>query len=175
MSDKTLLQKIKGKWKETVFAVILFIVAFLAGSYSDEARGQDLSATVGVGHSVINSHLKVGIVGLKYDRWELNARLMEAGDTKNSYQKQMETYSVSYITEPNIDFKGIQPYMRLGASYNTGSELVGNTNFMLGIGVDFHEIWALEFTHDSSAGIHQTNTGVDAVFLKYQAPIDFGG
>jgi hypothetical protein len=174
MSDKTLLQKIKGKWKETALAVLAFIIIFLAASYSDDTRSQDLSATIGVGHSVINSDLKVGIIGLKYDRWELNARLMEAGETKNGYQEQMETFSASYITEPDISFKGIQPYMRLGASYNTGSELVGNTNFMLGVGVDFHDIWALEFVHDSSAGIHSTNSGVDSVFLKYNAPINFG-
>jgi hypothetical protein len=153
-------------FNRTALGVLTFIILLILAGYS--AKSDADSFNIGVGKSVINSHLKVGMVGYQINNWEFNARLMEAGPTKNGYQNQMETYSVSYITKPQWGVYGVGPYMRLGVSKNSGSSLVGDTNFMLGVGVDFNEVWRVEYVHDSSAGIAPTNTGVDAVVISYQ-------
>jgi hypothetical protein len=84
-----------------------------------------------------------------------------------SHQKQLVLYSVSYITEPGWGYKGVEPYLRLGVSHNTGSKLVGANNFRLGIGVNFNKVFRLEYVHHSSAGIYKNNTGIDYVMLNY--------
>ena len=155
------------KISKTAIAVVTFVLVLVIAGYSAKANS-DQSFNIGVGQSVINSHLKVGMVGYQINNWEFNARLMEEGFTKNGYQDQMETYSVSYLTKPNWGFYGVDSYFRLGVSKNSGSELVGDTNFMLGIGADFHDVWRIEYVHDSSAGIHNPNSGVDAVIVSYQ-------
>lgn len=155
------------KINKTALGVLAFIIILILAGYSAKSSADD-SFNIGVGKSVINSDLKVAMLGYQTNNWEFNARLMEAGDTKNRYQEQMETYSVSYLTKPDWGYKGVDPYFRLGVSKNGGSELVGDTNFMLGIGVDFHDVWRVEYVHDSSSGIHPVNTGVDAVFISYQ-------
>ena len=120
--------------------------------------------------TLVNSHLKVGEIGYEYNDWEVSASLIEAGDTKRGYNDQVEVYSLSYLTKPNWGYKGVDPFFRLGVSYNHDSNLVGNTNFRLGIGVNFHKVWRVEFNHHSSAGIHHPNTGVDYVTITYKIP-----
>lgn len=155
------------KINKTTLGVLTFILILIAAGYSAKTNAEQF-ATIGVGQTVINSELKVGMVGYEINNWEFNARLTEAGDTKNGHQDQQETYSVSYLTKPQWGYKGIDPYFRLGISKNSGGELVGDTNFMLGIGLDFHDVFRLELIHDSSAGIHQTNTGIDQIVLSYK-------
>jgi hypothetical protein len=150
---------------KTRIAVAAFIVILIAAGYAATARADTVN--IGVGKSVINSHLKVGEIGYQHKNWEAQASLMESGNTKNGNQKQLVLYSVSYITEPGWGYKGVEPYLRLGVSHNTGSELVGNNNFRLGIGVNFNKVFRLEYVHHSSAGIYKNNTGIDYVMLNY--------
>jgi len=146
-------------------AVGVFALVLIAAGYAMNARAD--SVHIGLGKSLINSQLVVGEVGYERDGWEVQASLMESGNTKNGNQKQVSLYSVSYITEPGWGYKGVEPYLRLGVSHNTGSELVGNNNFRLGIGVNFNEVFRLEYVHHSSAGIYKNNTGIDYVMLNY--------
>lgn len=152
--------------KKTVIGVIAFILVLIAAGYSAQSNAEQ-SAYIGVGKTVINSHLKVGTVGYTWNGWEASARLLEDGDTKNGRQDQVALYSVSYLTEPGWGYRGVEPYFRLGLGHNSGSNLVGPTNYSLGVGLNFHRVFRLEFVHDSSAGIHPTNTGIDQAVLTY--------
>ena len=150
--------------KKTAIVVLIFIILLVWAGYSRADDGFRFS----IGQSVINSDLKTGELGYEVNNWEFNATLMEAGDTKNGHQGQLAIYSTSYLTRPEaFRTSWAQPFLRLGVSYNDGSELVGRTNFRLGVGVDFSDVWRLEYSHHSSAGIHQTNTGVDYVTGTY--------
>lgn len=153
--------------KKTAILVALFVIALIVAGY---ARAED-GARIGIGKSVINSHLKTAEIGYEYNGWELSGTLMEAGPTKNGPQEKTALVSASYLTRPQgwgPDWA--QPFFRLGLSYNNDSNLVGNTNFRLGIGLDFADVWRLEYAHHSSAGIHPTNTGVDYVAISYKVP-----
>jgi hypothetical protein len=153
------------KFNKTALGVGGFIILLIAAGYAANSRADTVN--IGVGKSVINSHLKVGEIGYEHKNWEVQASLMESGNTKNGNQKQLVLYSVSYITEPGWGYKGVEPYLRLGVSHNTGSKLVGANNFRLGIGVNFNEVFRLEYVHHSSAGIYKNNTGIDYVMLNY--------
>lgn len=152
---------------KTAIAVAAFIVLLIVAGY---ARGED-GTRISLGTTVINSHLKTGEIGYEWNSWEASATLLEAGDTKNGHQDQLAIGSLSYLTRPQgWDVWGVQPFLRLGVSYNNGSQLIGRTNYRLGLGLDFHDVWRVEFTHHSSAGIHDPNTGLDYVTLTYKAP-----
>lgn len=153
--------------KKTAILVVLFIIVLIAAGY---ARADD-GARIGIGQSVINSDLKTAEIAYEHNGWDVAATLMESGDTKNGYQDQLHILSVSYITRPQgWGPSWAQPYLRLGVSYNDGSELVGRSNFRLGVGVDFSDVWRVEFSHHSSAGIHSPNTGIDYLTLSYKVP-----
>ena len=153
------------KFNKTALGVAGFIVLLIVMGYSAKANAD--SFQIGIGKTVINSHLKVGEIGYQHGDWELQVSLMQDGGTKRGAQAQVETYSLSHITTPGWGYAGVEPYMRLGVSVNSGSNLVGNTNFRLGIGVDFNSVFRLEYVHHSSAGIHTPNTGIDYVALSY--------
>ena len=156
------------KFNKITLGVAGFIVLLILAGYS--AKSFAGTVNIGLGKTVINSHLKVGEIGYQHGDWELQASLMQDGGTKRGAQAQVETYSLSNITTPGWGYAGVQPYMRLGVSVNSGSNLVGNTNFRLGIGVDFNSVFRLEYVHHSSAGIHYPNTGLDYVTLSYVIP-----
>jgi|AntRauTorcE11898_2_1112593.scaffolds.fasta_scaffold00821_6 hypothetical protein len=158
------------KFNKTVAGVILFVILLLAAGYSAKSNADDHGMfNIGLGSTLINSTLRVGEVGFVYNNWEVQALIMKQGDTKNGVQEDnLEIYSVSYVTEPLWGYKGVEPYFRLGVSANSGSNLVGPTNFRLGLGVDFNKVWRLEWSHHSSASIHEVNTGIDYVTVSYQ-------
>lgn len=158
-----------GKISKTAIGVGVFITLLIAAGYSMKSNADDHSNFhIGVGTTAINSDLKVGEIGYTHNNWDFEVSLTESGETKRGHQDQVAMYSVSYITEPGWGYVGIEPYFKLGVSYNSGHNLVGNTNFRLGIGLDFNEVWKLEYAHHSSAGIHDPNTGIDFVKISYQ-------
>src|SRR5690554_2898570 len=158
------------KFNKTALGVITFIVVLILAGYSARSEA-DNGARIGVGKTLINSHLKVGEIGYEYNDWEISAAILEDGKTKNGIQSEtMQIYSVSYLTKPKWGVYGVDPYFRLGVSYNDGSKLIGNSNFRLGVGLDFHDVWRVEFSHHSSAGIHNPNTGLDYITLTYKIP-----
>ena len=153
---------------KTKLAVALFIVILITAGYAATARADTVN--IGLGKSILNSSATVGEIGYERNGWEVQATLMGAGDAKNGQQDQLSIYSISYITEPGWGYKGVEPYVRLGVSHNTGSQLIGSSNFRLGVGVNFNEVFRLEYVHHSSAGIHDPNTGLDYVTLSYIIP-----
>ena len=153
---------------KTKLGVAAFVVILIAAGYAAKARADTVQ--VGLGKSILNSSATVGEIGYERKGWEVQATLMGAGDTKNGQQDRLSIYSVSYITEPGWGYKGVEPYVRLGISHNTGSTLIGSSNFRLGLGVEFSKVFRLEYVHHSSAGIHDPNTGLDYVALSYVMP-----
>lgn len=158
------------KFNKTALGVVAFVIILLAAGYSAKSDADENGPRISIGKTVINSHLKVGELSYEYNNWEASATLMEAGGTKNGSQEQLEMYTASYLTKPNWGVYGFDPYFRLGFSYNTGSKLVGDTNYRLGVGMDFHDVFRVEFSHHSSAGIHNPNTGIDYVTISYKIP-----
>jgi hypothetical protein len=154
------------KLKKVTFIVVLFVIVLISIGY---VRADD-GVRIGIGKSVINSHLKTAEIGYEWNSWEASATLTEAGKTKNGRQDQLKIYSVSYLTRIAAAPAWATPFLRLGVSYNTGSNLIGPTNFRLGVGVDFSDVWRLEYVHHSSAGIHRPNTGFDYPMITYKAP-----
>jgi len=154
------------KINKTALGVVTFVVLLILAGYSAKSGAQSF-IHVGVGKTVVNSHLKVGEIGYQYGNWEAQVSLTEAGRTKRGDQEQVDTYSVSYLTTPGWGYVGVEPYFRIGASHNTDSNLVGNINYRLGMGVNFNQVFRLEYAHHSSAGINDPNTGMDYVLLNY--------
>lgn len=155
--------------KKTAYLVAFFIFVLILAGYSDRASSEDFF-TLGIGTTVVNSTLKTAEIGYYYNQWEFQGTLIEEGKIKDGEQDQLKIASVSYLTEPDWGYKGVEPYFRLGLSYNSGSNLVGRSNFKLGIGVDFNRIFRVEYTHHSSAGIHNPNTGIDYLVMSYNLP-----
>lgn len=148
-------------------AVLLFIILLLWAAF--DARG-DNGARVSLGHTVFNSQVTVGEVGYEYEGWEVAATQMGSGSTKRGDVDVTPVYSVSYLVEPRWGLLWGENYYRLGVAYVDGSPLVGDTNFRLGIGVNYYDVFSLEYVHYSSAGIHETNTGIDAIQLRFHIP-----
>lgn len=151
------------KIKPTMIAVIIFIIVLLFAASSAMA-GQ---FRVALGYTVANSTLPYGEVGYELDNGvEFTAAEMAAGSTARGDQHEVQTVSVSKVVRPDWKFLGATNYYRIGVSYVNGSPLVGDTNFRLGIGLEWR-IVQLEYFHFSSAGIHQPNTGIDGVQLRF--------
>jgi len=153
--------------KKTAYFVVAFIIILVLAGYSVKSSAEESYATLGIGTTLINSTLKTAEVGYNYNRWEVQGTLIEKGSTKNGPQDYLKLVSVGYLVQPSWGYMGVEPYFRLGLSYNPGSNLVGRSNFKLGIGVDFNEVFRLEYTHHSSAGIHSPNTGIDYITVVY--------
>jgi hypothetical protein len=164
-----MIEKLKNLNKTTL-GVIAFIIVLLLAGYSAKSDAEENGVRVSIGKTIVNSELKVGELSYEYNDWEFSAALVEDGKTKNGFQEQVEIYTVSYLTKPGWGVYGIEPYVRIGASKNSGSKLIGPTNFRLGLGIDFQNVWRVEFNHHSSAGIHNPNTGLDYVTLTYKIP-----
>ena len=83
---------------KTAFGVGGFIILLIAAGYAANSRADTVN--LGVGKSVINSHLKVGEIGYERNGWEVQATLMGAGDTKNGQQDQLSIYSCRTLLSP---------------------------------------------------------------------------
>lgn len=154
------------KINATKMAVGLFIlVLIIAANYARADNG----ARISLGKMVANSHMTSGELSYEHNGIEAAALLMGAGNTKKGYQPETWVYSVSHIVRPQWCVMGGCNYYRLGVSYNDSSVLVGDTNFRLGIGIEW-DVVQLEYFHHSSAGIHDPNTGLDGIQLRFKVP-----
>lgn len=152
------------KW--TAVGVVGFIVLLLFASCN--ARAHD-GARISLGYTVANSERPMGEIGYEYQGWELAAALIGEGKTKRGYQDTVPVYSLSHLVRPSWHILGATNYYRIGVSYVDGSPLVGKANFRLGVGLDW-EVIQLEYFHYSSAGINETNSGIDGLQLRYLIP-----
>ena len=153
--------------------VALFIITLLFATYS--AYGSEGSpetnngARVSLGYSLINSELPFGEIGYEYNNWEVAASAYGEGKTKNGRQDVAYIYSLSHVVRPDWYVFNARNYYRIGVAYVDDSPLVGDTNFRLGIGMEW-KLFAVEYFHYSSAGIHDVNTGIDGIQLRLKVP-----
>ncbi len=151
----------------TVLGVLLFILLILLASF--DARSDQ--STISLGHTVFNSSATIGEYSYERNNWDFGLSLIGSGDTKKGYKDDTPIASISYLVRPDWEFLGGKNYYRLGGAYVHEHPLVGNSNYRLGVGMDW-DVFALEYVHYSSAGIHETNTGIDAIQLRYQISHD---
>ena len=151
------------KIKPTTIAVVIFAVLLVLAAFNASAQGFRTS----LGYTVANSTTPWGEVSYEFPSgWELAGSVSGAGDTRRGPQGEVSTVSWSRVVRPDWWLLGGRNYYRLGVAYVDGSPLVGNTNFRLGIGLEF-KVFQIEYFHYSSAGIHQPNTGIDGIQLRF--------
>jgi hypothetical protein len=150
------------KIKKTAVAVAIFIILLIFAAY--DARAQ---ASIGLGYTVMNSSMTTGEIGYEYNGWNASAMVIGSGETVFGNQDNVYAYALTNIVRPNWHFLGGRNYYRIGVTYVDGSPLVGPTNFRLGIGMEW-EVFALEWVHISSAGIHRPNRGIDVLQLRFR-------
>lgn len=157
---------------KTMWAVILFLIVLLTATFSMRSNADEdyNGARISLGHTVANSSMTTGEVSYEYNNWEAGYTLVGEGETKRGYQDQSHIYSLSYVVRPDWEIWNVENYYRLGVSYQDGNNLVGDTNFRLGVGLQWRDVVQLEYTHYSSAGIHDPNTGIDMIQLRYMIP-----
>lgn len=152
------------KIKPTMVAVAIFIALLVLAAFNASAEP---GFRVALGRTVVNSSAPWGEFGYEFPSgWELAGSISGAGDTKRGPHGEVSTVSWSRIVRPDWWLLGGRNYYRLGVAYVDGSPLIGRTNFRLGIGLEFR-VFQLEYFHYSSAGIHQPNTGVDGLQLRF--------
>ena len=149
---------------KTSAAVLLFIVVLLFAASNAFA-----DAKIALGKTAFNSSNTVGEIGWEFRDWEITAGLIGEGETKRGDQGVVPVYSFSKLVKPDWSFLGAKNYYRIGVAYVDGSPLVGNTNFRLGVGLAW-KVASIEYVHYSSAGIHDTNTGIDIIMLRMNLP-----
>ncbi|QDP60424.1 MAG: hypothetical protein GOVbin1096_52 [Prokaryotic dsDNA virus sp.] len=154
------------KFNKTFFGVVIFIILLLfAADNAYSANGPKIS----LGKTLINSNLAYGEIGYEYENFELTAAQMGEGSTKNGDQGVVQIYSLSHLVRPDWNTFFGKNYYRIGVAYIEDSPLVGNTNFRLGVGIDYGA-FSVEYFHYSSSGIHNPNTGIDGIQLKLNIP-----
>ncbi len=152
------------KIKPTAIAVGVFIFLLLFAAFNASAEP---GFRVALGRTVVNSATPWGEFGYEFPNgWELAGSVSGAGDTARGPQGEVSTVSWSRIVRPDWWLLGGRNYYRLGVAYVDGSPLIGNSNFRLGIGLEYR-VFQVEYFHYSSAGIHQPNTGVDGLQLRF--------
>ena len=152
--------------KYTHLLVALFIGVLLLASYS--ARASD-GAYITLGHTVFNSSVTNAELSYRHSDWEFGVGQFGAeNSTRNGPQDVHGYASISRLVYPGWRVAGGENYYRLGAAYVDDSPLVGNTNYRLGIGIDWG-VFQVEFAHFSSAGMHPVNSGIDSVQARFHA------
>ena len=155
------------KIRYTVVAVILFIVLLVLAMKSAEANEPSYEGVrISLGHTVANSSATWGEIGYEFkNNWELAASINGADETRNGWQDKVYVASLSKVIRPEWRIFDARNYYRLGVSYLNESNLVGKTNYRLGVGLEWKHI-QVEYFHYSSAGIHKPNTGIDGILLR---------
>lgn len=152
--------KLPSGWKAWNAGLILvFIVVGLFALASARAKAD---TNISLGQSIIKTELSTGEISTGLYDWEIG------------YQKiggDIDILSVSRVIRPDWCLSNICYYQRLGVAYIPNSTLVGNTNYRLGIGIDFNDLFAFEYFHYSSAGIHKINYGLDGIMLRVKLPL----
>lgn len=151
----------------TKIAVVTFLIFALWGMAALRASAEPI---VALGYTTFNSSATTGEFAYRLpdSQWEIGALAFGQGDTNRGDQDVHYGASVTYLVDP----PKWPVYFRIGAAYiEQENPLVGDTNYRLGIGREFFDgLFALEMVHFSSAGIHNPNTGVDAIQLRVPLP-----
>lgn len=151
-------------------AVLLFILALVFCMGALRSANANAEPVVSLGHTTFNSSVTLGEFAYRLpdSQWEVGVLAFGQGDTKRGDQPVHYGVTASYIVDP----PSWPVYMRIGAGYvEDENPLIGDTNYRLGIGRSFFGgLFSVEYAHLSSAGIHNPNSGVDAVQFRLPLP-----
>jgi len=154
--------------KPTAWAVLVFIVVLILACLSAIEAHADPGFRFALGRTVANSSATLGEFGYEFaSGCELTGSAIGASDTTRGPQGEVQALSFSRLVRPDWHLAGADVYMRLGVAYVDGAELIGDTNFRLGIGMEWRRVMQIEYVHWSSAGIHQPNTGIDGLMIRF--------
>jgi hypothetical protein len=139
--------------------VLLFILI-------SECEAEEFSFYGGYYRTIVNLDAEGKEIGVRYGDWDLQIAETHMGRLYDgSKQGTARIYSGSYLFQSDQ----VPIFGRLGISYTPGqSELVGPTNFRLGVGIRPIKNIEIEYAHYSSADIHPTNTGLDMLIVRYK-------
>lgn len=150
------------KLDKTMIGVGVFIILLILALQSEMSNADPV---VSLGSTAFNSHEPYGEFGYEYNKWEANIGIIGSGPTQKGDQGEVHVYSISRIVKPDWSFLKGKNYYRIGLAYVDDTPLVGDTNYRLGIGIDYG-VFSIEYIHYSSSGIHETNRGIDAFQLR---------
>ena len=155
-------------WGKMLYVIIAFIIVGLFAA--NNAWGfEKPQVKLGLGQTFANSNLMQGEASIDWYDWEAGLQLMEAGQTIKGDQDQLFIVFLTKSIRPDWCFVGCY-YQKIGLSYVPNSNLVGDLNYRLGVGVSFN-VFELEYVHYSSAGIQPINSGVDGWIIALKIPI----
>lgn len=132
---------------------------------STTTLANDVSVSIGIGETILNSDARIGEVAIEYKNWQLAASVIGAGETRNGFQKTVHMYSINRIKRTGKKFLGGELFYQVGVGKVGRSNLVGPYNFFLGAGVEF-KTFSLKLFHSSSANIYEPNTGIDGFLIN---------
>lgn len=152
-----------------VLSVATFLAAMGAGAVNEPPHIRNDGARVSLGVTQ-SKWMKETVleVGIEWNKWEL-AAAQQGNSRNNTAEGVTELYSLTRVVRPDWNLSGNdwQNYYRIGPAYVANSPFVGNTNMRLGVGMEWRGIFALEWSHYSSANLHDPNFGVDITSIKY--------
>lgn len=145
----------------SLFEMILSIVAITAITSTLSAKATSDELYIGVGHIIYNGEEFVGHVGYRKNGFELEVGLFGYGETDRGFvEEPIKYYSIAHVVrsqDPII--LGGKLTGKLGVAYVDDHPLVGNVNYMLGLGLSY-KYWEISIDHISSAGINENNKGL---------------
>lgn len=154
--------------KPTAWAVMAFIVTLILGVLSAIEAHAEPGFRFALGRTVANSSATMGEFGYEFrGGYELTGSAIGASDTTQGRQGEVQALSFSRLVRPDWHLASANIYMRLGVAYVDGAALIGDTNFRLGVGLEWSRVVQIEYVHWSSAGIHQPNTGIDGLMVRF--------
>lgn len=150
-------------------AVAAFVASVGAGTFAEPEGAGLTGARMAVGQTTGYVEESILEVGLEHIGWELSAA-HRGNRNEGSSLGVTEYYSLTRVVRPDWLGHGWQPFFRIGPAYVRNSAFVGNTNFRLGLGLEWRQTFAAEIGHYSSAGIHKPNTGEETFQIRYMIP-----
>lgn len=146
--------------------LILWIITMVLISIYPSYSKADTSFYSGYYRTIVNLDSQGTEIGFRHNNWDLQLAKTERGRIRHgSKQDSTKIYSLSYLFQS----EELPIFGRLGVAYTPNQEkLIGNSNFRLGVGIRPLENLEFEYTHYSSAGIHDPNTGLDMLMVRFK-------
>ena len=154
----------------TKILVVIFIALLVSAGFNEYARAAEPVTNSGprisLGQTLFNQYETHGEIGYEWNRWEAAASIQGTPEEDETTR----ITSLSRVVKPDWSIGPVNNYYRIGAARVHNSDLVGDFNFRLGIGLS-HKVMSVEYFHYSSAGIYDTNTGIDGVMIRFNATV----
>ena len=155
----------------TKILVAIFIILLIGAAFSEYANAQrvdpvDDGPRISLGHTAFNKYETHGEFGYEWNQWEAAYSIQGSSGVSDT----TNIASLSRVVKPEWFVGHARNYYRIGVSHVDNSDLVGDFNFRLGVGLTY-KVFAVEYFHYSSAGINDTNSGIDGFMIRFNVPV----